>query len=142
MTPPAVTVGLVQMAMSQDKAPNIARARRGIADAASRGARLICLPELFATQYFPQVEDPARFDLAEPIPGPTSEAIAAAAREHGVVVVTPLFEKRTAGVYHNSLVVHGTSGETLGLYRKMHIPDDPLFYEKYYFAPGDLGSVV
>jgi len=139
MAKDSVTVGLVQMAMSQDKAPNIDKARRGIADAAKRGAQLVCLPEIFASQYFCQVQDPAMFDLAEPIPGPTSEAIAAAAKQHRVTVVTPLFEKRATGVYHNSLVVHGSGGETLGMYRKMHIPDDPLFFEKYYFAPGDLG---
>jgi len=137
-----VTVGLVQMAMSAEKAPNIAAAKKGIAAAAGRGAQIVCLPELFASRYFCQVQDPAFFDLAEPIPGPTSGAIAAAAKEHGVTVVTPLFEKRAAGVYHNSLVIHGPAGEQLGLYRKMHIPDDPLFFEKYYFTPGDLGFLA
>jgi N-carbamoylputrescine amidase len=137
----SVTVGLVQMAMALDKAPNIEKARRAIADAAKRGADIVCLPEIFASQYFCQVQDPDLFDLAEPIPGPTSDAIAAAAKHYGVTVITPLFEKRATGVYHNSLVVHGPLGETLGMYRKMHIPDDPLFYEKYYFAPGDLGFV-
>ena len=132
-------VGLVQMAMSEDKAANIASARRGIADAATRGASVVCLPELFASAYFCQTEDPAHFDLAEPIPGPTSQAIAELAKQHQVFVVTPLFEKRAAGVYHNSLVVYGPDGQSLGMYRKMHIPDDPLFYEKYYFTPGDLG---
>src|SRR5262245_5457781 len=142
MAPSSVTVGLVQMAMSPDKARNIDTARRGIADAAKRGARLVCLPELFASPYFCQTQDPANFDLAEPVPGPTSEAIAKAAKEHGVVVITPVFEKRATGLYHNSLVVHGADGEALGMYRKMHIPDDPLFYDKYYFTPGDLGFVV
>ena len=141
MTPNTVTVGLVQMAMTVEKAPNIDKARRGIADAAKRGAQLVCLPELFASQYFCQVEDADLFDLAEPVPGPTSEAIGAAAKEHEVTVVTPVFEKRAAGLYHNSLVVHGPDGRQLGMYRKMHIPDDPLFYEKYYFTPGDLGFV-
>ncbi len=142
MAPNSVTVGLVQMAMGRDKAPNIAKARQAIADAARRGAQIICLPELFASQYFCQVQDPALFELAEPLPGPTTDAIAAEAKQHGVVVVTPVFEKRAAGVYHNSLVVLGPAGETLGQYRKMHIPDDPLFYEKYYFTPGDLGFVT
>ena len=137
-----VTVGLVQMAMSVDKAPNVAAAKRGIATAAARGAEIVCLPELFASQYFCQVQDPAFFDLAEPIPGPTASAMAAAAKEHGVTVVAPVFEKRTTGVYHNSLVVYGPAGEQLGLYRKMHIPDDPLFFEKYYFTPGDLGFLT
>jgi len=142
MTPSTVTVGLVQMAMGPDKAANVETARRGIAEVAKHGAKVVCLPELFATPYFCQVQDPSLFDLAEPVPGPTSEAIAAAAKQHGVVVITPVFEKRTAGVYHNSLVVHGPGGESLGRYRKMHIPDDPLFYEKYYFTPGDLGFVT
>jgi len=135
----ALTVGLVQMAMSDDAASNIAKARRAIADAAHRGARIVCLPELFASLYFCQSEDHDQFDLAEPIPGPTTEAIAAEAKAQGVVVLTPVFEKRAAGVFHNSLVVHGPAGEDLGMYRKMHIPDDPLFYEKFYFTPGDLG---
>ena len=142
MAPSIVTLGLVQMAMGRDKAANIATARRAIADAAHRGAQIICLPELFASPYFCQVEDPALFELAEPLPGPTSEAIAASAREHGVVVVTPVFERRAAGLYHNSAAVYGPAGDLLGLYRKMHIPDDPLFYEKYYFTPGDLGFVA
>ncbi|HEY2804221.1 MAG TPA: carbon-nitrogen hydrolase [Gemmatimonadales bacterium] len=135
-------VGLVQMAMSADKAANIDAARRGIADAAGRGATIVCLPELFASTYFCQSQDPANFDLAEPIPGPTSEAIAAVARQYRVFVVTPLFEKRATGLYHNSLVVQGPDGAQRGLYRKMHIPDDPLFFEKYYFTPGDLGFLT
>jgi N-carbamoylputrescine amidase len=138
----SVTVGLVQMAMEGDKARNVETARRGIAEAAQRGAQIVCLPELFASPYFCQVQDPAMFDLAEPVPGPTSAAVAQAATQHGVVVITPVFEKRAAGLYHNSLVVHGPDGAQLGMYRKMHIPDDPLFYEKYYFAPGDLGFVA
>ena len=139
MAPKTVTVGLVQMAMGQDKAGNVRTACDGIADAAARGATIICLPELFASPYFCQTQNPDLFELAEPIPGPTSEVIARTAKAHGVVVVAPLFEKRTAGVYHNSLVVYGPAGEALGTYRKMHIPDDPLFFEKYYFTPGDLG---
>ena len=142
MPPRSVKIGLVQMAMGTDRAANLAKARRAVGDAARRGARIVCLPELFATPYFCQVEDPALFELAEPLPGPTTDAVAAAAKEHGVSVVTPFFEQRAAGIYHNSLVVFGPGGERLGHYRKMHIPDDPLFYEKYYFAPGDLGFVT
>jgi N-carbamoylputrescine amidase len=141
MTPHSVKIGLVQMAMGADREANVAKAGRQVADAARRGARIVCLPELFATRYFCQVEDPDLFALAEPLPGPTTQAIAAAAKEHGVTVVAPFFEQRAAGIYHNSLVVLGPGGERLGMYRKMHIPDDPLFYEKYYFAPGDLGFV-
>jgi len=142
MPPHTLQIGLVQMAMGRDKALNVAKARRAIADAAGRGAQIVVLPELFASPYFCQVEDPALFELAEPLPGPTTEAIAAEAKRHGVVVVTPVFEQRAAGIYHNSLVVLGPAGEPLGMYRKMHIPDDPLYYEKYYFTPGDLGFVT
>jgi len=142
MPPHTVKIGLVQMAMGREKAGNVARARRAIADAAGRGAQIVCLPELFASPYFCQVEDPALFELAEPVPGPTTQAIAEEAKRLGVVVVTPVFEQRAAGIYHNSLVVVGPAGETLGMYRKMHIPDDPLYYEKYYFTPGDLGFVT
>ena len=137
-----VTLGLVQMAMRRDKASNVVKARTAIADAARRGAQIVVLPELFASPYFCQVQDPDLFELAEPVPGPTSEAIAAAAKEHHVAVLTPLFERRAAGIYHNSLIVYGPDGAALGMYRKMHIPDDPLFYEKYYFTPGDLGFVT
>jgi N-carbamoylputrescine amidase len=142
MTARKVVLGLIQMAMGPEKAANVAKAGRAIADAARSGAGIVCLPELFASPYFCQVEDPDLFALAEPVPGPTTEAVAAAAREHHVVVVTPVFEQRAAGIYHNSAVVLGPGGETLGMYRKMHIPDDPLYYEKYYFAPGDLGFVA
>jgi N-carbamoylputrescine amidase len=142
MPPRSVRVGLVQMAMGADRTANVAKACRAIADAARRGAQIVCLPELFATPYFCQVEDPDLFALAEPLPGPTTDAVAAAAKEHGVTVVTPFFEQRAAGIYHNSLVVLGPGGERLGMYRKMHIPHDPLFYEKYYFSPGDLGFVT
>ena len=142
MPPHTIKIGLVQMAMGRDKAGNVAKARRAIADAAGRGAQIVCLPELFASPYFCQVEDPALFELAEPVPGPTTQAIAEEAKRLGVVVVTPVFEQRAAGIYHNSLVVLGPAGETLGMYRKMHIPDDPLYYEKYYFTPGDLGFVT
>jgi len=135
-------VGLVQSSVGPDKAANLAKTARLVADAAARGARLICLQELFASEYFCQREDAALFDLAEPIPGPTTQAMAAVAKDKGVSIVTPVFERRAAGVYHNSLVVIAPSGEVSGLYRKMHIPDDPLFYEKYYFTPGDLGFLT
>ncbi|MCC6217010.1 MAG: carbon-nitrogen hydrolase [Polyangiaceae bacterium] len=135
-------VGLVQLAMAPDKATNVARACAEIGAAASRGATLICLPELFAGPYFCQTEDVANFDLAEPIPGPTFDAVAAAARAAGVTVVASLFERRAAGVYHNTSVTLGPDGALLGTYRKMHVPDDPLFLEKFYFTPGDLGFVA
>jgi N-carbamoylputrescine amidase len=132
-------VGLVQMRCGTDPDANLARAVEGIADAASRGARIVCLQELFRTQYFCQKEDPATFDLAESIPGPTTEALSQAAARHRVVVVGSLFEKRVEGVFHNTAVVLETDGSLAGIYRKMHIPDDPLYYEKYFFTPGDLG---
>ncbi len=132
-------VGLVQMAMSGDAAENTAKAVARVKDAARAGAQVVCLPELYRSPYFCQKEDAALFDLAEPIPGPSSEALGGAAREAGVVVVAPLFERRAAGVYHNSAAIIDRTGEVVGLYRKMHIPDDPLFYEKFYFTPGDLG---
>lgn len=137
-----VKIGLVQMAMSDDRAKNLEKAIAGIRATAAGGAKLVCLPELFGSLYFCQVEDAALFDLAEPIPGPSTEAIARVAKELSVSVVVPLFERRAPGVYHNSLVVLGPDGNQLGLYRKMHIPDDPLFYEKFYFTPGDLGFVT
>ena len=103
------------------------------------GAQIVCLPELFRSRYFCQSEDHAQFDLAEPIPGPSTEALSATARRHGVVIVGSLFERRTAGIYHNTAVVLDADGSIAGTYRKMHIPDDPLYYEKFYFTPGDLG---
>jgi N-carbamoylputrescine amidase len=142
MQPRIVKVGLVQTSASPDKQQNLGRTVELIRDAARRGAKIICLQELFVSQYFCQVEDSALFDLAENIPGPTSDAIANLAAETRTTIVTPLFEKRAPGVYHNSIVVHGPDGKELGRYRKMHIPDDPLFYEKYYFTPGDLGFVA
>jgi N-carbamoylputrescine amidase len=132
-------VALVQMRCSTDPDENVRRACEMLREAAGRGAKVACLPELFRTQYFCQVEDPSRFDLAEPVPGPTTEALASVAREAGLVVVGSLFERRTAGVYHNTAVVIDSDGSVRGIYRKMHIPDDPLYYEKYYFTPGDLG---
>jgi N-carbamoylputrescine amidase len=134
-----VKIALVQMSMADDKASNLKKAAERVREAAARGAELVCLPELFATPYFCQSEDASNFDLAEPLAGPTTEAIARAAREAKVPVVVPLFERRAPGVYHNSVVMIGSRGEALGTYRKMHIPDDPLFYEKYYFTPGDIG---
>jgi N-carbamoylputrescine amidase len=138
-TPRTFRIGCVQMRMTDDADANLRRAIDGIRDAAARGAEAICLPELFRTPYFCQREDAALFDLAEPIPGPTTTALADVARQLGVVLVASVFERRAAGVYHNTAVVLGKDGSERGRYRKMHIPDDPLFYEKFYFTPGDLG---
>jgi N-carbamoylputrescine amidase len=137
--PRSFRVGLVQMSMSADPEANLAKAVERVKEAAGKGADAVCLPELFKTPYFCQREDAALFDLAEPVPGPSTEALGKAAKAAGVVVVVPVFEKRAPGVYHNSAAILDKSGELLGLYRKMHIPDDPLFYEKFYFTPGDLG---
>jgi N-carbamoylputrescine amidase len=137
-----VTVGLVQMSTVDDKRQNVDKAIAGVREAARRGAQVVCLQELFASPYFCQIEDADLFDLAEPVPGPTTNAIAAVAKELGIVVVASVFEKRAAGVYHNTALVLGPEGEPLGMYRKMHIPDDPLYYEKFYFTPGDLGFVA
>jgi N-carbamoylputrescine amidase len=137
--PTRFSIGLVQMRMGSDPVANLDRAVARIREAAARGAGIVCLPELFRTPYFCQREDAALFDLAEPIPGPTSEALARVAQELGVVVVASLFERRAAGVYHNTAVVLDADGTERGRYRKMHIPDDPLYYEKFYFTPGDLG---
>jgi N-carbamoylputrescine amidase len=139
MSARSVKIALIQMAMAADKASNLKKAADRVRDAAGHGAKLVCLPELFATPYFCQSEDAANFELAEPLAGPTVAALSIAARESKVAVVVPLFERRAAGVYHNSLVMLGSDGAVLGSYRKMHIPDDPLFYEKYYFSPGDTG---
>ena len=132
-------LGLVQMAPGKTVAESLEKAAARVADAARAGANVVCLPELFATPYFCRNQDHAAFDLAEPIPGPTTKAMAAAAKAAGVVVVAPLFERRGPGCYQNSLAVLGPDGEHLGIYRKMHIPLDPGFEEKFYFAPGDLG---
>jgi N-carbamoylputrescine amidase len=132
-------VALIQMRCSLDPVENLDRACAMLRQAASQGARVACLPELFRTQYFCQSEDASRFDLAEPIPGPTTEALAAIARQAKMVVVGSIFERRTAGLYHNTAVIFDSDGSIRGKYRKMHIPDDPLYYEKYYFTPGDLG---
>jgi N-carbamoylputrescine amidase len=132
-------VALVQMSCGPEPADNLKKALDRVADAANRGAQVVCLPELFQTQYFCQREDTALFDLAEPIPGPSTEKLAAAARANHVVLVASLFEKRAPGLYHNTAAVFDADGNLEGIYRKMHIPDDPLYYEKYYFTPGDLG---
>jgi N-carbamoylputrescine amidase len=132
-------VGLVQMAMSPDPRENLDRAVARVKEARRAGADVVCLPELFRSQYFCQREDASLFDLAEPVPGPTTEALGRAAKESGAVVVAPIFERRAPGLYHNSAAIIDASGQVLGLYRKMHIPDDPAFYEKFYFTPGDLG---
>jgi N-carbamoylputrescine amidase len=139
MSSAAFKVGLVQMAMSARAEENVEKAVVKVGEAARAGARVVCLPELYRTPYFCQKEDQALFDLAEPVPGPSTLALGRAARDAGVTVVAPIFEKRAPGLYHNSAVVLGPDGQPLGLYRKMHIPDDPLFYEKFYFTPGDLG---
>jgi N-carbamoylputrescine amidase len=137
--PGRVTVGLVQMTAAGPKDRNVAKALERIGEAAAAGANVVCLEELFAGPYPCQSEDHSRFDQAESIPGPTSESLAEAARRHGVVVVGSLFERRAPGLYHNTAVVFDADGSTAGVYRKMHIPDDPLYYEKFYFTPGDLG---
>ena len=118
---------------------NASRAMDGIREAAAKGAKIVCLPELFRSQYFCQAEDHENFNLAEAIPGPSSEAMGKLGRELGVVIVASLVEKRAPGIYHNTAAILDSDGALLGKYRKMHIPDDPLFYEKFYFAPGDLG---
>jgi N-carbamoylputrescine amidase len=133
------TLGLIQMRCSADPAHNRATAIARVRDAAKQGAQVICLPELFLTPYFCQTEDHANFDLAEPIPGPTSAALAQVAAECKVVIIGSLFERRAAGVYHNTAAIIDADGTLKGIYRKMHIPDDPLYYEKFYFTPGDLG---
>ena len=127
------------MSCTPDPEENLGRAMDHVRDAASRGAKVVCLPELFQTQYFCQREDAALFDLAEPIPGPTTEKLSGLAKQLNIVLIASLFERRTAGVYHNTAVIFDGDGSQCGMYRKMHIPDDPLYYEKYYFTPGDLG---
>jgi N-carbamoylputrescine amidase len=130
------------MACTDNLETNLARACAGVRDAAAQGAQIICLQELFRSRYFCQSEDHAQFALAEPVPGPSTETLGALARELGVVIIASLFEERAAGLYHNTAAVLDADGRYLGKYRKMHIPDDPLFYEKFYFTPGDLGFQV
>jgi N-carbamoylputrescine amidase len=132
-------VGLVQMSMSSDPAANLDKAAARVEEAARLGAEVVCLPELYRTPYFCQREDAALFDLAEPVPGPSTERLGAVARRASVAVLVPVFERRAPGLHHNSTVLLDRDGAVKGMYRKMHIPDDPGFYEKYYFAPGDLG---
>ncbi|RRQ20620.1 carbon-nitrogen hydrolase [Thiohalobacter thiocyanaticus] len=134
-----LTVGLVQAACGEDTAANLDTMVQGVRDAAARGARLVLLQELHNSRYFCVTEEARHFDLAEPIPGPSSERLAALAAELGVVIVASLFERRAAGLYHNTAVVLDADGRLAGRYRKMHIPDDPGYYEKFYFTPGDLG---
>lgn len=140
--PDKFTVGLVQMAAHKDPRVNLSRALQFVRDAAGAGAQVVCLPELFRTQYFCQKEDAELFNLAETIPGPSTDAMGTAAREKKMTVIVPVFERRAPGVYHNSAVVIRPDGAIAGIYRKMHIPDDPGFYEKFYFTPGDLGYQV
>ena len=127
-----ITVGLVQMACSPEADKNLTSAIESICAAAKKGAQIICLPELFLTQYFCQTEDTQNFSLAEPLPGPTSDTFSKLAKELEVVLIVPLFEKRTQGIYHNSAIVIDADGSVAGTYRKMHIPDDPCFFEKFY----------
>jgi N-carbamoylputrescine amidase len=130
---------LVQMSCSTDPAENLAKAEAKVREAADQSAQVVCLQELFRSRYFCREENSELFALAESIPGPSTESLGKVAKECGVVIVASLFEKRAAGLYHNTAAVIGTGGELQGVYRKMHIPDDPLYYEKYYFTPGDLG---
>jgi N-carbamoylputrescine amidase len=139
MTPASFRIGLVQMSCTANASENVDKAVAKTREAAKRGAQIVCLQELFRTPYFCQSEDAQVFDLAEPIPGPTTELFGRIAKEAGIVVVTSLFERRAPGLHHNTAVVIDADGSVAGIYRKMHIPDDPLYYEKYYFAPGDLG---
>ena len=134
-------IGLIQMACTNDPKQNLQNAIDSIREAAKKGAQIICLPELFLSSYFCQTENPEHFSLAEPIPGPTSNSLAKLAKELETVLIVPLFEKRTEGIYHNSAVVIDADGSLSGTYRKMHIPDDPCFHEKYYFTPGDNGFI-
>jgi N-carbamoylputrescine amidase len=131
------TVGIIQEAVTADVAANVEHAVARVREAAARGAQIVCLQELFNSPYFCKAEKCDRFDLAEPIPGPTVERMQGLAKELEIVIIVPIFERQTAGVYRNSAAVVDADGSLLGVYRKMHIPDDPLFYEKYYFTPGD-----
>jgi len=134
-----LALGLIQMRCGEDATANLERAVARVEEAARSGARVVCLQELFRTPYPCQREDPARFDWAETIPGPSTELLSKVAAGHEVTLIASLFERRAAGVYHNTAVVIDADGQLLGRYRKMHIPDDPLYYEKFYFTPGDLG---
>lgn len=137
-----VKIGLIQMSCVEDVAQNIDKAETEIIKAAKQGAQIVCLQELFTSLYFCDVEDYDNFKYAEPIPGPTTDRLSKIAADYGVVIIASLFEKRTAGIYHNTTAVIDADGTYIGKYRKMHIPDDPAFYEKFYFTPGDLGYKV
>jgi N-carbamoylputrescine amidase len=139
--PGTFKIGLIQMSCGEDPAENLAKALTRIREAAMQGAQIVCLQELFRWQYFCREENAEVFALAEPVPGPSTGVLGKIAKELGIVVIGSLFERRAAGVYHNTAVVLGRDGALLGKYRKMHIPDDPLYYEKFYFTPGDLGFV-
>ena len=132
-------IGLVQMRCTGDPSRNLGAAEDGIRSAAKKGAQVVCLPELFRSLYFCQSEDHAQFELAEEVPGPTTKALGALARKLKIAIVGSVFERRAPGLYHNTAVVLDADGSLAGIYRKMHIPDDPLYYEKFYFTPGDLG---
>jgi N-carbamoylputrescine amidase len=137
--PRRYTIGLIQMSVSANPGENLRHATEMIREAAGKGARVVCLPELFRSRYFCQREDTKLFDLAEPVPGPTTIALGETAKSLGIVIIAPVFERRAAGVYHNSAAIIDADGRIAGFYRKMHIPDDPAYFEKFYFAPGDLG---
>lgn len=137
-----VNVGLVQMSCTANPKENLTKAIARIREAATKGGQIVCLQELFTSLYFCDVEDYDNFNLAEPVPGPSTEALSAVAKELDVVIIASLFEKRTNGIYHNTTAVLDADGTYLGKYRKMHIPDDPAYYEKFYFTPGDLGYKV
>jgi len=143
-TPPprSVTLGLVQTRCTLDPAENLRKAIAGVREARARGAEIVCLEELFRSQYFCQTEDHGHFALAEPVPGPTTEVLSKLAAELGVVIIASLFERRAEGLYHNTAAIIDADGRYLGKYRKMHIPDDPQYYEKFYFTPGDLGFMA
>ncbi|MBI2427337.1 MAG: carbon-nitrogen hydrolase [Ignavibacteriales bacterium] len=139
MTERKINIGLVQMSCSSDPSENMAKAIKGIRDAAKKGAQVICLQELFRSLYFCDKEAYEPFKLAEPIPGPSTHELSSVAKELGVVIIASLFEKRAEGIYHNTAAVIDADGSYIDKYRKMHIPDDPAYYEKFYFTPGDLG---
>jgi N-carbamoylputrescine amidase len=137
-----ITLGLLQMRVGPKPDENLKRTIKAAEDAAKKGAQIICTQELFRSYYFCQNEDHENFKLAESIPGPSTDALSKVAKKHNVVIIASLFEKRAAGVYHNTAAMIDSDGSLLGIYRKMHIPDDPLFYEKFYFTPGDLGFIA
>lgn len=134
-----VRLGLIQMSAGDDLRANLDKAVERVAAAAKKGAQIVCLHELFRSRYFCQSENHKNFDLAESIPGPTTEALSGVASKYEIVIIASVFERRSAGIYHNTAVVIDADGSIAGIYRKMHIPDDPLYYEKFYFTPGDLG---